>query len=392
MITRFCRTPLRCWSRGGLLALAFLVLPPELSAAPPGELLTIDQLIEGMRTIDNAFAPPRCFRVQYTQHTVPFDAKGNPIPARESTLKVDYARKGDMLYCLVNRKATSIPDLIPSELITWRDNVCTQRIRDGVNVLPYLLPQGYAYFRYTENIFADCYRLLEYRSSTDRTHPYAKRPSDEFIHLLPRMVLENKKHYRLRPQLEDVDGAPCHVLEWPGRDQIWIDANHGFIVRYRKLFLAPDKPITEWYNRDLVEKQPGLWLPSHQETVRYAGPHEPEEWQGKPWYKSTTTPRLISFAELSDDFFKVPVHASERLLVSDAVRGMSYWKHPAGSDPVSQALEDAHVDSTPYAKEFWWLLNGIGLELAIGGYLLWKIKRGRVPVPAPVRPHRVGSE
>src|SRR5690242_14065794 len=143
MITPFCRTSLRRLPLGGLLALAFLVLPPGLSAAPPDELLTIDQLIDGMRMIDNAFAPPRCFRIQYTQHIVPFDEKGRPMPARDTTLDVDYARKRDMLYSSVKLKSSAEPNLLSNELVTWRDNVCTQRMGDTVNVLPFLVPQSY---------------------------------------------------------------------------------------------------------------------------------------------------------------------------------------------------------------------------------------------------------
>src|SRR5262249_60825206 len=55
----------------------------------------------------------------------------------------------------------------------------------------------------------------------DKGHPF-------YLH-----VALAQKEYRVHPRQEQVAGAWCHVVEFPGVDKLWVDPAIGFSVRRR---------------------------------------------------------------------------------------------------------------------------------------------------------------
>jgi hypothetical protein len=53
---------------------------------------------------------------------------------------------------------------------------------------------------------------------------------------VPHVLKQGVSNYRVRGQLEPIDGCLCHVVEWKGKDILWIDTVHGFAVRRRTTY------------------------------------------------------------------------------------------------------------------------------------------------------------
>jgi hypothetical protein len=343
---------------------------------PDGPTRDVNQLLQGMRSTAGHFDPRvSTFYIQCRQECEVFDQSGRPIPARSYWNEVEYARKKDMVFCHSKLKQQS--DSNPNEeWNVWRDRVTAQRKLDGIQIYPNLLPQCYNRSIYTENLFMDCYQDLEFTSPSDTEFdPNIKRPSDAHFNTLPRMVEENLAKYQLRPRLESIDGFPCHVLEWPGIDIIWLDAAHGFVARKRQFSFDPEHLAYIWLNQDLEEYAPGLWLPKKQVTYRYTSPNEPLV-DGPPKLKSRYITRLAKadFTPKGDDFFKVPIADNEKLIVADLVRHITYWKHPKGTDPIQNVLDEVSTRPPSRLWSYWLLINGIIIGLVVVAALAHKLR------------------
>lgn len=70
-----------------------------------------------------------------------------------------------------------------------------------------------------------------------------KTQTDDYA--LPVCLLTNKTSYHVLPNLEVVDGVACHVVERPGYDKIWVDAEHGFCLMKREYRFRPSGSIRE---------------------------------------------------------------------------------------------------------------------------------------------------
>jgi hypothetical protein len=349
---------------------ATATLAQPTASAPPAKL-SIDDLIVGMRRIDDAFNPIKAtFRIRFRQDQESLDENGQVKPELHAWVENDYARKGKLLYAhLINK----LPDASApyEEWIVWDDRICTHRRADGISIFPELLPQGYAYSRYTDGIYADCYRLIEWKTPSS-LRKWGGSPSNGFVFGLPKILIENRQHYQLRPTLEQVDDGLCHVLEWPDHDLIYIDANRGFVVRRRKIWFRAGAPNSEQWNRDLFEARPGLWLPRSQEEHRYFHLHSPAHFVGKVRRISKTKLLDISFDQLPDSLFAVPMEEDEALLVNDNIRKIQYWRHPEGTDPVKAALSEAFDLHESNTGRLFLLVNAI----VVGVIMLLLLVRG----------------
>lgn len=65
----------------------------------------------------------------------------------------------------------------------------------------------------------------------------------------------------VRPRLETVSGRACHVLEWVGRDALWLDAERGCAVLRREKRDADGALQFRYELGDHREHAPNLWLP-----------------------------------------------------------------------------------------------------------------------------------
>jgi len=141
---------------------------------------------------------------------------------------------------------------------------------------------------------------------------------------LPDFLVANLRRYRVLPAAEVVDGHACWVVEWPGMDQMWIDAAHGFVLRRRVYHWGPGRPVRcEIQQRDCREVRPGLWAAFTQLVDEYANPH----WARRGRWntidlETTTTVEKIEFDTVADDFFDCPLPA--RTVVLDGLHDTQF--------------------------------------------------------------------
>ncbi|MHC5538022.1 hypothetical protein ACYOEI_07290 [Singulisphaera rosea] len=113
---------------------------------------------------------------------------------------------------------------------------------------------------------------------------------------------------------EAFDGSTCVVLKGSLNsllsptlltgdmaDRIWIDRDHGFVMRKREL--SKDGRVSmRWENSELREVDPGLWLPMTVRQDRFAE-DAPLAWQGKPVVTEVIRVKTIELNNVPDDRF-----------------------------------------------------------------------------------------
>ena len=122
--------------------------------------------------------------------------------------------------------------------------------------------------------------------------------SDRNVHSSPLgdiSTLLQTFRYAVSKEREDIDGAPCVVLE--GRvtgwlpyltvgnneeliDKLWLDVSRGLAIRKRELISG--KRIIEIRNSQFQEVHVGVWLPRHSRTTMFALAGESDRVRGRP--------------------------------------------------------------------------------------------------------------
>ena len=103
--------------------------------------------------------------------------------------------------------------------------------------------------------------------------PFEKRPAPE--HLGPgrpymlKDVARSTDYTLVRPSLELTDGRWCHVLERPGVDRLWLDADRGCVLMAREYFGPTGHLMQRFEHAGLAEFAPGVWLPRWVRNVQY---------------------------------------------------------------------------------------------------------------------------
>src|SRR5262249_21206034 len=139
----------------------------------------------------------------------------------------------------------------------WKDNISVKRVAGQIDISAEIDPHALEAFKYTDWLFVDTYRAL--RLGADKAKKLGVRTgSDLRKEVLPRAIKEARGEYRVRPALEEVDGAPCHVVEksGPTMDVIWVDAARGFVVRRRQRYQSPGSLFEEVHNAGFAERAP----------------------------------------------------------------------------------------------------------------------------------------
>jgi hypothetical protein len=82
-------------------------------------------------------------------------------------------------------------------------------------------------------------------------------------------VAESSK-YQLQPELVSFADVLCHLLQRPGRDRLWLDANRGGTLLRREL-LSPEtgELMQEIRCEEHVEATPGVWLPMQIREIHF---------------------------------------------------------------------------------------------------------------------------
>ncbi len=126
----------------------------------------------------------------------------------------------------------------------------------------------------------------------------------------------------IRPQLEDIDGAPCVVIDWhsPLHKAAWCDPQLGYAVRQRVTY-EKDADLITWRfaMSDFVELRPGIWLPRKASEIRSPDSKAPEELRGVPLFAYDCDVESISLDDIADELFDLKFTAGA--IVSDFAKG-----------------------------------------------------------------------
>lgn len=231
---------------------------------------------------------------------------------------------------------------------------------------------------YTRNLSLDCPAHVAKANNADIAVIRKEYPDDADLPFLPAFLREHSDRYSVQPGAEDVDGAPCWVVEWPGMDRIWVDPQKQFAVRRRHYCWGPGKPARfEFLNRDYREVKPGLWLPFTQVEEKYASIlAEKESLWGQVAARCEYRLNVAEFDNVKESQFDVKLPPGTRVV--DMVRGFKYAvSGDKDSDPFTAEIEEARKRLDQPSRRAWgWLLAAnIGLAVALAALWLWR--RGR---------------
>jgi hypothetical protein len=155
---------------------------------------------------------------------------------------------------------------------------------------------------------------------------------------LPDFLEKHLSKYTLNPVQEKVDGFPCWVIEYPKMDKIWIDCEHGYIVRKRIYHWGPGQPKKfAIHNKDFREVKQGIWLPSQQIVDKYTSIISEDK---KIWDKVASRlyyeTKEIVIDHVPENIFDVK--PEEGLQIVDSVRDTIYRISDSNSDPFAGAI------------------------------------------------------
>lgn len=133
------------------------------------------------------------------------------------------------------------------------------------------------------------------------------------------------RDYAVEGRTEVVDGSTCVVLKGvihprsPSQtavgdisDRIWLDRDHGFVVRKREMTMA-GKLAHRWTTLDLKEVEPGLWLPYRTLHEQFAA-DAPPAFQGKPVLIEETRVQKLEVNHVADDLFDMVPRKGDQVL------------------------------------------------------------------------------
>ncbi len=263
--------------------------------------LGLDDIIRGLEKSEKAWGSLKSWMLRY-EHAR--EAINFSLPIVYHPHEVMNARKGGWLYA---SWTPVTPDKDSSQVwVLWRDEKYTQRFGDGVSTngkeevvkAPDRAGMLYSIWWYPNSLGIDLVSDAYPVRREDKEGPPA--------YLLARYLKANKDKFRVRKELELVDKIPCHVLEWEGRDVIWVDPEAGFGVRRRTAFQHVGANLAHEYKAlRFQQRSPGVWLPDRQVAVTFTG--GVGEKASRVEKVITSTLKEARFNDLPDDFFTVPL-------------------------------------------------------------------------------------
>jgi hypothetical protein len=292
-----------------LLLIAWIL---NLPACPAGDekpkgaeaTLGLDDIVRGLETSEKAWGSLKSWMLRY-EHAREAINFGLPIVYHPH--EVMNARKGGWLYAHWTPIA---PDKNSSRVwVLWRDDRYTQRFGDGVSTngkeevmkAPDRASMLYSIWWYPNSLGID----LVSDAYPVRTEEKEGPPT----FLLARHLKANRDNFRVRKELELVDQVPCHVLEWEGRDIIWVDPDAGFGVRRRTAVQQVGGNLAHEYKAlRFQQRSPGVWLPDRQVAITFTG--GVGEKGSRVEKIVTSTLKEARFNVLQDDFFAIPLPRS----------------------------------------------------------------------------------
>jgi hypothetical protein len=281
-----------------MFLLALVAIWPTASAVEPGTL-GIDDIIRGIEENQKVWKSQTSWMVRYTHMRV----RIQPPPGKMvefPDVELVNARKGSALYIFYSQPRVGKPDEKHESWMLWKDGHYTERTGQSAYKQDEPGPQIFSYYWYpfglSRDLFSDAIPIPEEAFN-----------EPELSLLLPRCLKAEKEKYRVRKDLEEIDGGRCHVLERPGKDIIWIDAERGYNVRQRTLLQPSGNVLAEFKATEWTEKTKGIWLPRRQLSVAFNFDADPKEYRGKVRFVMTNKLLEARFNDLPDRFFEVPL-------------------------------------------------------------------------------------
>jgi hypothetical protein len=83
-------------------------------------------------------------------------------------------------------------------------------------------------------------------------------------------IAQSPRYDSVASAQEEVDGRWCHILEYPGKDRLWLDVERGCILLKRETRSAVGGPLAcRFQLGGYREVQPGIWLPGWIRNVQF---------------------------------------------------------------------------------------------------------------------------
>jgi outer membrane lipoprotein-sorting protein len=195
---------------------------------------------------------------------------------------------------------------------------------------------------------------------------------------LPDFLSRNISKYSVLPEKETIDGTPCRVVEWKGKDRIWVDEATLVIRRRKYSWNSNTSARIDITNFDFQEVKPGLSLPFRQIATIYFDPSITPKLADKVRFVATYIVEDIKFDSLDDNFFEIALPTGTA--VFDAPRGFTYVVSDSSSDPFTASITKAKSEllgtSGSGRMMSRWLI-GLNIAVAIGGIGFWLFRRFR---------------
>jgi hypothetical protein len=364
----------RSWTASALVALTatclFGIAGTNARAQQPP---TLADIIDGIDRTEKLLFENKSLLMRYarthTETITPGSIMGGLLPA-EWVL----AYRGDKWF--MQRRFTkpkrSDDLLVPAEpkvhvisdhfVIDW-DQYSREAVLDSMDAS--LGANLYAGLFYTRNLSFNAARYIAKSEAVDLNQVRKKYRDDVDLPFLPEYLSENKYRYQVLSIPEEIDGALCWIVEWPGMDRIWVDPTRGFAVPRRRYAWEPGKPCRfEFYNKDYREVKPGLWLPETQVEDTYTSvvADRSSLW-GKVAGRSEYKLLAVEFDSVPENQFDVMLPAGT--CVIDNYRRLFYTVSRS-PEPFAQAIADAKAGKqASHASTWLW-----GLSIACLGVLV----------------------
>jgi hypothetical protein len=212
----------------------------------------------------------------------------------------------------------------------------------------------------------DRWLVQDYMTRVFHTLPDAVNPANDRRSVRLADVLSDGK-FSVRPDLEEVDGAPCLILTGPTK--LWLDPKLGFAMRkLEALVIGKDVLYDRTHNHDFVEALPGFWLPK---TIWWerCGPSEaPAPYRGKPLLRYVYSVNSLRVNDVPDSLFRLEIEPgwevidTTRLPPKDGKPQAIHYTMPADASQLEVAIQQAMAEVKP--EEAWnWLRPALGLTV-----------------------------
>src|SRR5438270_2520198 len=201
-----------------LLAAVALGQPP----APPGPAtLGLGDIIQGIAKNQELWRAQKGWVIRYTHSRERIDPPPGSLVLYGDNQVVN-ARKGPWAFLSEDQSMSGASGHAEGRRTwgLWKENQYTERnrldltIRDGDPGSSNLF---YNVWLYPMSLCRDSL------SDTFSIPEEAYREPEGLWMELPRCLKTYRAHYRVRKDMEDVDGFPCLVVEWARKDVMWVD-------------------------------------------------------------------------------------------------------------------------------------------------------------------------